>query len=99
MRLPRKLVVGDDIWAIKFKKNIGSEKRNGNEIVGLCDPSTHEITIKSGLTKDERISTAIHEILHSFEMSYGFTMDHKLVYKLEIIIFKFLMDNFPEFFI
>ena len=87
---PRRLLIGDSHWELKFKRLIID---NGTKCVGLCDPGDQEILISQGLTSDDRLKTFIHEVLHAMEIEGDFNLDHKHVYKLEELIFSFLINN------
>lgn len=95
-KLPRELVVGDSIYTVRKRRQIEPPKVGKKETVGLCCPSDMEISIKTGQIREERISTWLHEVIHSWEQAYDLEMSHDLVYKLEVALFNFLKDNFPE---
>lgn len=61
--------------------------------VGYCDPDTHQIILRNGLSETELAKCFIHEVLHALEFEYGLPLPHRLVYKLEAAIFKFLVLN------
>lgn len=93
MRIPRKFLIGDSIWTVRFVKKFGFGEKD-QDTRGLCKPDTQEILIQQGLSTRERLDTLIHEVLHALEFEYEIDIDHKLIYKLEGKIAQFLIDNF-----
>lgn len=87
---PRKLLINDQEYTVKFVRKIPKDK----ETVGWCDPSEHEICIKTGQSVSETFATFVHETLHAIEFEYGLKIEHALVYKLEKAICDFLLVNF-----
>ncbi len=80
MRLPDILLVGDEVWTVRRKMTLDNL---GRDIVGYCDPSTNEILIKAGQSKEDELATLVHEYIHAIEYSRDIEIPHKLVYKLE----------------
>lgn len=78
MDIPKQLIILDTTWKIVFKKRIG---RGG--ILGLCDPTRHEIVLLKGLNQNDLLSTLIHEVLHCLEYSLQKSMGHALINKIE----------------
>lgn len=76
---PREIEVGDDIWEVRFCRRVPDE---GEETVGLCDPSDYLIWIKQGLSPRDRMETFIHEVLHAIEFSHDIDIPHRLVYAI-----------------
>jgi len=64
---PTDLMIGDNLWEIKFKKKI---VESGVECTGLCDPGDRILYIKYPQTGVELFSTLLHEVLHAIEFEY-----------------------------
>lgn len=92
MKLPKSLVIGDSIWKIERKRL--RESHYGKEVIGLCDPMTQTIIIKTGLKPREALDTLVHECLHAIEDEYDLKIDHALIHSLESKISQLLIDNF-----
>jgi hypothetical protein len=86
----REWIINGEHWQLKFANHIDKDT------LGICDPSDKTITIKRGLDKVELLKTAIHEIIHSFELEYKFNLKHAHVYKLEDAIVDFVFNNFES---
>lgn len=87
---PKQLLVGDDIYDIKFVRKISGE---GDADLGLCVPGDNiQIRLRQG--RQETLETFVHEILHSIEFTYEIPIPHQLVYQLEKPIAKIILDNF-----
>lgn len=93
MKLPKELVIGDSIWTVKSVRKIQFNERK-RETIGLNDPSTQEILIKTGMSPKERLTTLIHEIIHAFEDEYDVEIGHEIIEKIEDGVAQFFIDNF-----
>jgi len=91
MRIPRQLLVKDQIYSVRFVKNLPDEIKGTT--IGLCCAETQTIYIKQGLSKAERVSTFFHELLHAIEFEFEFDMPHKLIYRLEGPLAQVIVDN------
>lgn len=89
MRLPKELLIGEEIYKVVFVKAFKGDKLQ----IGQYDPDGF-IRIKTGLSKYERLETLVHEIMHALEAEYGVPMPHKLIKKLEGPVTEFIMNNF-----
>lgn len=89
---PREIVVGDQVWEIRFVRGIAGTATTVT--LGLCDPSEHVIYIKQGLKPTERLATFVHEVLHAIEYEYNIEIAHKLVHLLDEPIAKLIIDNY-----
>lgn len=87
--LTRELKVRDETYQIRYIRKFDDKKT-----MGECDPSKREIRIKTGLTPKQRFRTLIHEILHALEFEYDLDLKHKLVYDLEMPLYRLFKDNF-----
>ena len=87
LRFPKTIEINGETWTIVFQQFIkdpeGKASKQGDKILGLCDPSTNTIKICKGLSYDETIETLCHELIHLCENAYNFTIPHKNVYKLD----------------
>lgn len=93
---PKQIVVGDQIWDVKFvKTNSFSKLEEG--LLGMADPSDRVILIRMGQSKEETLSTFLHEVMHCFEFEGEFkgcpNMYHKFIFETEGWWAKFLADN------
>ena len=58
-KYPKEIIIGEDIWTIKFCHRI-PERHYGKEVLwGLCDPSELTIYIKYGLKRFELFLTFV----------------------------------------
>lgn len=89
---PREFVIGDSIWSLKFKRNIG--ETTTHITWGLCDVSTNTIYIRLGQTPEERLKTLCHELIHAAEWEFDIEIPHKLVHQLETPLARFIIDNY-----
>lgn len=94
MKLPREILVGDSIWTVKTVRKVPTTQGSKRENIGLCDPSTNEVLLKTGLDARERLETFLHEVLHCIEFEYEMELGHKIIYALQGPIAQFLIDNF-----
>lgn len=84
---------------VRIKRGVRYEIVRQTEIdgkpdtLGLCDPNTRHLYIKSDLSKTEEIKTYIHEMLHALEAEWDIKIPHESVYRLEEAIYKFLTLN------
>lgn len=94
MRIPRCFLIGDNVWTVKFVRKFNWDGVKDSDLMGLCDPEKQEILIKSGLKPIERLETLVHELFHAIECEYDIKIEHKLIYKIESLVTKLLVDNF-----
>lgn len=88
-RYPKTLIIKGEEWRIAWVDRI-----EGADVLGLCDPSNRIIYIKNKQSAKQTFLTYLHEVLHALEMEYDISISHRAVYKLEVAIHSFLMDNF-----
>lgn len=90
---PNSLEINDQLWRVKFytPKTL-QEARDA----GLCHYPERTISINRFQSREEAFATLIHEIVHAFEYELRLEVDHKLVYKLERLIFNFLTHNIGD---
>jgi hypothetical protein len=67
--------------------------KNDPNCLGLCDPNTRHIYIKTNQSKQNIIKCFIHEWLHSAEAEFDIKIPHESIYKLEDAIYRFLTLN------
>ena len=93
--IPRTVVVGENVWEVRFVRNMPcADKDRGT--LGLCCDDDKEILVRLGIGKTEQAKTLIHEILHALEFEYKFSIPHELIYKLEEPIYRLLCDNWAH---
>lgn len=83
---PKKLSYGSETYKVRFVKKLNN--------VGETDGIEKEIRIRADMSDTETLRTFIHEVLHLLEFEHPIKIKHKTVYKLEVAIFNFLLDNF-----
>lgn len=101
MNYPKKLIIGDKTYRIRFVKRIRECKKPATvkgSTVGLHDPNRLEILIKLGQSKDEVLKTLIHELMHAFQVEYDINTSHKSVYQMEEALFDFICANSDDLF-
>jgi Zn-dependent peptidase ImmA (M78 family) len=94
MKIPRRWLVGDNVWTVKFVRKFKWDGVKDSDLMGLCDPERQEILIKVGIDQKDRIETLVHELLHAIEFEYDIKIGHKLIKKLEGPITKLIIENF-----
>jgi hypothetical protein len=87
---PKTLVIGESVWEIKFARVIPGEKP---DTLGLCDPSTSTIWIRTGQTPKERFKCLCHELAHSLCHEYKIGENHETIYKIEEPLYRLFVDN------
>lgn len=84
---------------IRIKRNISYEIvyqdviKGDEDCLGMCDPNTRHIYIKTGISKTDLKKTIIHELFHCWESEYEIKISHESIYKLEDAVLKFLTLN------
>lgn len=86
---PKQVAIADEVYAVRFVRSF-KEKNT----MGECCGAEREIRIKLGMTRQETLQTYIHETLHALEFECKVKLPHRLVYKLEVILFDYFMANF-----
>ena len=87
---PKQLLIGDDIWTIRFCRRVPGE---AEKVLGLCSPDDLTIWLKMGQSSEERLRTLIHEVCHAVCFSYGIKECHRTIYRLEMPILRLFRDN------
>lgn len=90
---PKEITVGDNIWSVRFVRHIPHDVP-GRICLGLAEPSEQIIFIKMGQKPKARLHAFLHEILHVLEYEYDLSIPHRLIYRLEDPLARFLMDNY-----
>ena len=95
MKIPRnKVKIGAYDYKIKWKKNI---THNDNELWGLCDHDSCEISLSKNMGSDRLGEVFMHECLHVMEEVYGIKLGEKKVNALGMALLAFFKDNKIEF--
>lgn len=89
---PRDVVINGNLWEIKFVRHLPDTKTK--ETLGICDPSNRVIYIRQGQSKEERLDTFFHELIHAAECEFDFDIEHKLVDKLGAAFARVYVENF-----
>lgn len=87
---PRQLQIGENMWDIVFCRRVPNE---GDNTLGLCDPSETKIYIKMGQTPEERFKTLAHEVCHAICYEFSIKENHAVIHRLEEPILRLLIDN------
>ena len=90
---PKKICINDEVYTIRLVKRI-PHKDAAPRDNGLCDYNTRTIYIRSTQSSRGIFRTFIHEVLHAIHGEWGFKLNHKTVYELEIALDALLVDNF-----
>ncbi len=97
MKLPKKrdypktLRLGDEVYKVKFVRKF----KGCGKTLGECDPEKKEIRIRYGQTPEETFKTFLHEVCHGLiEFEHDIEIKHRMIYKLEIALYQFFIDNF-----
>ncbi len=91
MKIPKKLLIGDNEWTIILLKRIPNESA---DVHGLCDPSIHTIFIRTKLSFEDRLNALVHEIGHAISWEGDFyDIPHKYIYKLADGFTKLYLSN------
>ncbi len=85
-KYPKTIHFASECYRIKFKKDM--------DCYGETNAVKKTITIKSGMSRRETLTTLVHELLHVIEFEAPVKLKHKTVYKLEKAIVELLLDNF-----
>lgn len=91
MKIPRLLIIRGAHWHVVVTRTMNVSE--GEDILGLCDPSLRTIYIKKQQTKRQQMATLVHEILHAMEFEYDFNLTHKVIGKIENPVADFIRDN------
>lgn len=94
MNFPKIVYINDTSYHIRFLKRL---KYEGEDVVSLFCPDERTIFIKLGMSDSKTMQTFIHECLHAIEFEYDLKISHKLIYKMEDPILKFIYQNILEF--
>ncbi len=88
MKLPKKKKIKGKLWRIR-EVNQPIDSDNG-KCIGTCDYITRTIEIKRTLSKDSKLRTYLHEVLHAAWFESGLHLeekrDEKLTQDLEDIL-------------
>lgn len=94
---PAEFQVKDELYTIRFVRQMppitGMSSREAEGLVGCCDYAEQVICIATGQTPKERLSTALHEILHAVDHEWEIGLSHQQIYALETALLRLLVDN------
>jgi hypothetical protein len=89
MKIPKSVKIGGYNYKVSFK-GMEDLKRGGGEkddLCGTCDPLTSEISILQELTKEQKLSTFIHECIEAYNHVYGMKLTHNQICQAESMVF------------
>ena len=81
-------VAYETVWIDHFETT-----RDGKKVFGECRPEPRQIVISADQSDAQAFRTYIHEVIHAFEIEYGFSIPHKIFAVLEVAVFRFLKLN------
>lgn len=89
---PRHVFIKDSFYTVLFKRNL-ADFIGIKSVIGYCDGEKQIIFIQIGLSAEVLFATFMHEVMHSIEFEYNIKIPHKLIYKMDAPLAKFLADN------
>ena len=95
-KYPKYINVNNNRWKIEFKRTLSFA---GTDNAGECHVEIKTIKIKikhddnEKVNRKERYKTFFHELLHAFEVEYGFEMIHRHIDFLEKALAEYMMNN------
>ena len=66
---------------------------NNRGLQGICDSDKHEIVLSVGMSKQQKTSVVIHEIVEAVLDHLGINLDHQWVMVMETVIHMILTAN------
>lgn len=90
--IPKSIQIKDQIWSIKFKRDLGT--MDNKELLGLCIFDERAIFLKTGQNQLELCDSFYHELIHAITHEYEFYLDHRHIYKLGEAMAQIYIDNF-----
>ena len=90
-KIPRQLTIKGAHWHVVVTRTLFYQ--DGQELLGLCDPSTRTIFINKSQSHRQQWITFLHEALHALEYEYSFHLSHKTIEKIEDALGEFIRDN------
>jgi hypothetical protein len=96
MKIPKKIrILGRDFKIILSKKITERKSKNGKDIPlnGYVCLDNSTIWIDSGVSKDQRMSTLLHEIIEALVLLLDMSVCHDDIERLEVGLFQVLTEN------
>lgn len=81
MRIPRKLVIGGQDVAVRYRKKL---KIDGQDLLGLCDYEHNQLLLLMGMAKSKKTSVFVHEYWHYVALVYDLNWNEKQVIMHEV---------------
>lgn len=93
MRIPKKLTIRKSKWEVTLTR--GHKKLDTRRYRGMCYLNTRQIFIDSGLTRNEREETFVHELLHACwpEGVCGNRLEEAIIESLSRTLYDVLKKN------
>lgn len=66
---------------------------NNRGLLGICDSDKHEIVLSVGMSKQQKVSVIIHEIVEAVLDHLGIDLDHQWIVVIETVIHMILTTN------
>lgn len=85
--------------SIRIKSNVKYEVvwtglvGESEKTLAECRYDTKQILIKTDQTETENWKCFIHEVFHALEFEYRIPIPHKIIYLLEVAVFKLIKLN------
>jgi Zn-dependent peptidase ImmA (M78 family) len=92
MKIPRQITVRGAHWQVVITRTL-KYGENGEELLGLCDPSLRCIYVNKKQSPRQQFITFLHEAMHAIEFEYERKFGHKIIEKIEEPLGEFLRDN------
>ena len=87
---PKEIFFYDKTYDVKLLKTL-ADKWGAS---GVCDSGNKSIRMQRGMSKEEMLSTFIHELIHVIEFELPMKISHKTVHKLEAGLYELIVRNF-----
>ncbi len=90
---PKQVVVKGEEWIVRFTNMID----NCPKTLGLCDPNTKTLYIKTKQDLVNTLATLIHECLHAWEAEIEKDFPHAWIENLDTPVAALLVENCDAF--
>ena len=91
MKIPRLLTIKGAHWQVIITRTL-KYGENGEELLGLCDPSTRCLYINKKQSERQQWITFCHEYCHAWEHEYEIKLGHRIIEKVESTMADFVQS-------
>lgn len=88
--LKREWKIKGQVYTVHFRRKMP------HRLIGFCDQETRTIQLLMGQPYEETCATLIHELLHAIDFEFDIKIPHHLIYKLELPLLIFIIENYIE---